>query len=481
MIRMSARASILGGIALAACLSPLQSATPEFDQWTATCAKLPTNIELNGQRADPELLPIRDAATLGKLLDAFIAHHKSGPLGQAESWVGQRPAPSDFFATTPGYFRDPESPFFGFAEKIQLPAGSKAVIQGDLHGDIHSLMESLAHLRRAGVMQGFEIIDPSCHLSYTGDLVDRGAYGTEVVATLLTLKLTNPGQVHIARGNHEDFRLFSRYGFLEELRTKFGPRAPVAKMVRCFDLLPAVIYLGTATDLVQMNHGGMEPGYDPRGLLDSDGRHRYQLLGELKRGEFLHCHPGCLRDHPDHPELIDEHFVNFTPRSVTSPRPIGFLWHDFTVFHDDPDLVPGRPLSFGRQPTATILRAHSTDTVRLRAVVRGHQHSSQLNPLMARLIASDGIFRHWQQNDASKHAGMPVGKLRNHIDTTPARPVPDGSVWTFNVSPDSQYGTGCRYSFAAYGILHLRENFTDWKMQVVPVEVAAASSARRTR
>jgi hypothetical protein len=107
----------------------------------------------------------------------------------------------------------------------------------------------------------------------------------------------------------------------------------------------------------------------------------------------------------------------------------------------------------------------------VRGVVRAHQHSAALNPLMSRLIASDGVFRHWQENETSADANQTVDALRRRLRPEETRSIPDGSVWTFNVSPDSVYGVGCRYDFVTVGMLKLAPAFKDWRMSVVRMPV----------
>jgi hypothetical protein len=90
---------------------------------------------------------------------------------------------------------------------------------------------------------------------------------------------------------------------------------------------------------------------------------------------------------------------------------------------------------------------------------------------MSRLVASDGVFRHWQENDTTADAKKSVDALRRHLRPEETRPVPDGSVWTFNVSPDSMYGVGCRCDFVTVGMLQLAAAFKDWRMSVIRVQV----------
>jgi len=154
--------------------------------------------------------------------------------------------------------------FQPFAAKLVLPKDATVILMGDLHGDVRSLLCSLDELNDRKILDGFKFCDSKHYLLFLGDFTDRGAYGTEVLYTLFSLKLTNPDRVYFARGNHEDFNIVSRYGFLDELRAKYGQEANITKVMRSHDLMPVVYYVGTSSDFLQMNHGGMEPGYDPR-------------------------------------------------------------------------------------------------------------------------------------------------------------------------------------------------------------------------
>ena len=96
------------------------------------------------------------------------------------------------------------------------------MFMGDLHGDVRSLVYTIQQLNDSGILSGFKIADSDTHLVFLGDYTDRGNYGVEVIYTLLQLRLHNPNNVWMARGNHEAFSMVSRYGFLDEVRRKFG-------------------------------------------------------------------------------------------------------------------------------------------------------------------------------------------------------------------------------------------------------------------
>ena len=66
--------------------------------------------------------------------------------------------------------------------------------------------------------------------------------------------------------------VFKKYGFADEVKRKFGSKHDefLKSIARVYDLMPVVIYVGCENNYLQCCHGGMEPGYDPSELLDSD-------------------------------------------------------------------------------------------------------------------------------------------------------------------------------------------------------------------
>jgi hypothetical protein len=56
--------------------------------------------------------------------------------------------------------------------------------------------------------------------------------------------------------------------------------------------------------------------------------------------------------------------------------------------------------------------------------------------------------------------------LRDRLESDPERALPDGSVWTFNVAPDSAYGAGCGFAFATAGEVVTAERWEDWRIRI---------------
>jgi hypothetical protein len=440
-----------------------------FADWMQACAKLPSNLESGFRLPAKELLPLKRFSELEVVLDHFFEWSTNGVMRSPDVWVGAPPAADEFFDASRVYFEPPAIPFQPFTQKLVVPADGEVFFHGDFHGDVQSLTGMLAWLNEQGYLNGFKILRPTTYLVFLGDYTDRGVYGTEVLYTLLRLKTENPERVWMTRGNHEDIGLTSRYGFIQEFVAKFGmDRAAIRKVSRIYDFLPVALYLGTGTDFVQCNHGGLEPGYDPTGLLAAPGETRFQLLGELRQSDFFDRHPELMQSVPGTDRMrYSAMWRNFKPLSPIAPGLIGFMWNDFTLLGTEPAMGydAGRGWVFGEAAARATLRAGSEGGRNVRAVFRAHQHSSALNPMMRRLRSGNGLFRHWQENDTLPEADD--ARLRKTLDVREARSVPDGSVWTFNVAPDSVYGRNCGFTFDTFGLLTVRERFDQWSLRVI--------------
>lgn len=446
-----------------------------YREWTERCLRAPSNRTLAGRFPPRSLLPLPDLGQLERLLERMVENYRQGGLAMPNHWVGSSPKATEFFDTQRSYFTRPPIPFQPFAQKVVAEAGSEFVFHGDFHGDIRSFLGMLKWLNENGRMEGFRIKSRRCYLVFLGDYTDRGAYGVEVLYTLFRLAVENPGQILMARGNHEDFLLTANYGFLHELRTKYGPATNPMRIWRMFDFLPVVIYVGVGNDYLQCNHGGMEPGYDPHDLLNATGAERYELLGPITRQQFQQANPEWVAPLDARTrQLLTARMKDFRPKNPTTPNSIGFMWSDYALFNDAPPLgynTNRMAFVFGKSPTGYLLRHASRGQAQLHAVFRAHQHSSAPNPMMNRLITSRGAFRHWQASDSLRQENATPAVLKTLVETRPVRQVTEGSVWTWNVSPDSVYGRGNRYAFDTFGLLKTTEQFAQWKVQVVNVPI----------
>ena len=449
--------------------------TTSFDTWFAACDDLPTNRKLELPYPPRDVLPLKTFSLLGTLLDLFNERCRTGPLAKEDHWLGRFPDKETFFH--PSKIPSFETPFQPFAQRLQLPPGSEVILHGDLHGDVRSFLHSLKALEDRGYLKDFKIIKPNAHMLFLGDYTDRGMYGVEVIYTLMRLKLMNPDNVWLVRGNHEDIKMVAKYGFLHEGKYKYGPAFNQRKVTRIYSFMPVVLYLGCENTYVQCNHGGIEPGYSVKNLLGSPAEKRYELISKLNRADYLRAHPGLI----DEVDNVSARFLkllyqNFIPRSPTSPNHLGFLWTDYTLQAHEPalrwdDSRPG--WTWGQLGTRQFLDYVSAgpEGPRVQASFRAHQHNRGRNPMMSRLLASKGIFEHWQKQDVESLTDANVAELEAALSTDAKRSLTDGSVYTLNVSPDSIYGLTADYDFDTCVILTLQPKLEDWKMEILNATV----------
>ena len=439
-----------------------------FSEWRAACDLLPRNRTLKRSPPPKELLPVK-AAEFGLGIDRFLRSARDGELAGSGAWAGIKPVKEHFFNIDNAHFIKGGIRFEPFTQRLIVPQGAEVFFHGDFHGDIHSLNAVLGSLEIAGRVKDFKIVSTNFWMVFLGDYTDRGMYGVEVLHTVLRLKQENPDRVVLVRGNHEDISLAMNYGFMAEAQLKYGREFNPQKTLRVYDFMPVALYLVSGQNAIQCNHGGMEPGSDPRALLDAAAEVRFQFLSNVRRAQFLVSSAELLKQlAPSERDLLKATFSDFIPESPTRPSVIGFMWNDFTLLREEPQFAidPGRAFIYGDRLTHHVLDQGSSPSRRLRAVFRAHQHSSLPNPMMRRLVAAKGLHRHWQENDSLNLLNASQTTLEQKLESQELRSIPEGSVWTFNVSPDSVYGEGCGFSFDTFGILKTAEHFSDWRITV---------------
>lgn len=103
---------------------------------------------------------------------------------------------------------------------VEMKPLGTAVVVGDLHGDLESLVHML---QESKIIQRMEK-SKSVHLIFLGDYGDRGNLSAEVIFTVLKLKLHFPVQIVLMRGNHESPKDLMAYphDLPEQLQNKFG-------------------------------------------------------------------------------------------------------------------------------------------------------------------------------------------------------------------------------------------------------------------
>jgi len=139
---------------------------------------------------------------------------------------------------------------------VKLKPLGEALIVGDLHGDLESLIQIL---KESNFLQKMNQTSDAV-LIFLGDYGDRGEYSVEVYYTVLKLKLLFSQQIVLMRGNHEgpEDLLASPHDLPMEFRVKFGEKWKEAytKIRELFAYLYNAVLVEERYLII---HGGLPP------------------------------------------------------------------------------------------------------------------------------------------------------------------------------------------------------------------------------
>ncbi len=380
-----------------------------------------------------------------------------------QNWVGQKPNKQSLLFTLPEDIKNPQ--FLPFAQKVVVPASTQILFHADLHGDIHALRRYLRQY--IDIDTDFKLKDPNLYMIFLGDYVDRGACGTEVLYTLMRLKIANPDRVFLTRGNHEDYAINSFLkgpNFRAEIQKKYSSAQDLTNLIqeieRFYNLLPVVLYLGVKNSetnfitYLMCCHAGLEFAYNPKKLLDAEYTQCFEFV---TKSDAYKNYPTIIPKNPEEESeseseeeeeklseseeeqepykekeqkpyydelyaliLLSHDIRNrlyYTPSFTT--KTMGFMWNDFNVKPtQDTTYRPGRGLSFSKYITENFFQSHQENNYYIAAIFRGHQHNTELNDMMKDILKNNGVSKLWRN-------------FLHENDT-----LWDGMVLTLNVSPE---------------------------------------------
>lgn len=420
---------------------------PSFQEWHRACTKLP--LYKNASRTFSHSV-IRGFThrDFEKTLDAFSHMMAQSSLSNNNAWFASDGAPdASFFDLNVNVNK--EILRHPYVQKHMCAQGSTFIVHGDLHGDIQSLVTSLAPYMAES--SGFKL-KPGINAIFLGDYVDKGLYGCECIYTLMRLKLDNPDRVFLLRGNHETREISSAYGFLYELQQKGFSNAIINKTFRLYNLLPVALYLGSHNAFVQCCHGGLEVGFNAGPLLNAPAQQQFQWINDRS------CTRKAIADSVGISACCNHNYLeNNNPGDET-----GFMWSDFVVDKQQPTFFRPERVSFNfsyktTQQLLQLTNQHGPNT--LCGILRAHQHTVQLDPMMRMLLdyynqdpANKGIAKLWTDN------------------TIKGNRLWHGIVVTFNVSPNTPYGVPFGmwpgFNFDTIGTLTINGPFEQWTLDV---------------
>uniref|UniRef100_A0A915EW91 Serine/threonine-protein phosphatase n=1 Tax=Echinococcus canadensis TaxID=519352 RepID=A0A915EW91_9CEST len=202
-------------------------------------------------------------------------------------------------------------------QRASTTLSQRITICGDLHGQVEDLALIFQAARPFSILfQTFpvefdnrnglpDVFNPYV---FNGDFVDRGNNSIEVLVILLSCLLAHPSAVFLNRGNHEDPILNKRYGFADEVRSKYPKQ--YKKILKQTELLFCAIPLCTILDdVILVCHGGISRTTDLTKVTKLDRKLSFNpplkgkkqsplttgdsLLNHLKVGILIRSHECC--------------------------------------------------------------------------------------------------------------------------------------------------------------------------------------------
>lgn len=212
---------------------------------------------------------------------------------------------------------------------VKIRPSDDAIVIGDLHGDLESLVQILQESNAIERVKARETI-----LIFLGDYGDRGECSAEIYYITLKLKLAYPSRVVLMRGNHEQFWMQKGYELAPsphdlplQFQARFGETCTkaYASIRRLFE---------------------------------------YLHVAALVEERYLMVHGGL----PKQAFTLED--LAFADRSDVSPELLeGILWSDPNEAIENVSESPrGAGKLFGRKVTAEVLKRFGVNIL-----IRGHE------------------------------------------------------------------------------------------------------------
>lgn len=273
----------------------------------------------------------------------------------------------------------------GFLEKHDLAPDSKIIVIGDIHGDDLRLVLTLKALQKRNILdQKFRCM-PGKVLVFLGDYMDRGRDSLKVLELVVTLKMENPQQVHLLRGNHEDLEttLFQleKYTSNDPKYQKYLANSQNYKILKfLYRSFPLAVYISQVSDAkvkeyMQFSHALFHIYTDPDPLLASTKKYDFHWILESKDfssriKQRMISTVDKIQTTKDQ-KLYDATLLLSELEDKIIIRFKDIYWLDIgKKFSEDPLT---RRYTIPPEMTKAYLKLCSTDTIKIKEIMRGHQ------------------------------------------------------------------------------------------------------------
>lgn len=269
-------------------------------------------------------------------------------------------------------------------EKHQVNAGDSITVVGDLHGCGLRLDLTLKALQKQKILDAEFRLAPGKYLVFLGDYMDRGSNNLKVLEQLMTLKIENPQQVYLIRGNHEDIsqnsmQFYTPRSVDSHYRSFMAKSDNTAALAKFYNHLPAALYLGQKNETTgkfeyaQYCHGLFHMYTDPFPILSTDSPHAISWVNSSdtfsSRIQKIELE-AILGDNPVNTKKITAIKKLKELSTLFTPKSSNIYWLDVGDALDH--------LGSGRETIPPIyakayLQAMSTADIKIKEIFRGHQ------------------------------------------------------------------------------------------------------------
>lgn len=301
---------------------------------------------------------------------------------------------------------------------FNIETNKKVILIGDLHGSFHSFFRLFLRFLKKGYIKNDLTLDENIKIVFLGDVIDRGNYSIEILVIIFILMYKNNTKdelnVILNKGNHEDFNIFHRDGFSNEIKSKYENKTNnpylVSEMIFDFcyftSLLSSGIILTRNSKRYWLCHGGfkIETKHNNCGLINrrtGELYERYYEFSKNDKGNYIKNatrknRPKVKQRHLMEPVILENHkILDFNnPRKYTSD----ILWSDFSSINFDVyknihrSDVSGKMFIIGANLLDNFLKKNNIDFI-----IRGHQDSYCNNWILTKF-----------HNTYSKKLGRPL-------------------------------------------------------------------------
>ncbi|XP_036696922.1 serine/threonine-protein phosphatase with EF-hands 1 isoform X2 [Balaenoptera musculus] len=288
-------------------------------------------------------------------------------------------------------------------------------ICGDLHGKLDDLFLIYSKNGLPSVSNPYV---------FNGDFVDRGKNSMEILMILFVSFLVYPNDLHLNRGNHEDFMMNKRYGFTKEVLNKYKLHGK--KILQILEDVYTWLPIGTIIDNeILVVHGGISESTDLNLLHRIERNKVIDILWSDPRGK-RGCYPntsrggGCYFGPDITSRILNKYRLKMLIRSHEC-KPEGYeICHDgkvITVFSASNYYEEGSNrgayirVSSGTPPR--FFQYQMTSATCLRPLYQrvNAVESSAIRMLKERMISrKTDLIRAFQLQDCSKSGKLSVGQ-----------------------------------------------------------------------